>query len=102
MNKIRMRYQKYFIILLMIVPAIFSCSVQKRYHRKGYTIIWKKNDRVKVNHQRKNTIIERTTSNKKIVLAQRDSVQMSFEKSEALSNEQEYLVTGHEVMSNKE
>ena len=102
MNKIRMRYQKYFIILLMIVPAIFSCSVQKRYHRKGYTIIWKKNDRVKVNHQRKNSIIESTTSNKKNVLAQRYSVQMSFEKSEALSNEPEYLVTGHEVMSNKE
>ena len=102
MNKIRMRYQKYFIILLMIVPAIFSCSVQKRYHRKGYTIIWKKNDRVKVNHQRKNSIIERTSSNKKTVLAQRESVQMSSENREVFSNEPEYLVKETEVFKNNE
>ena len=102
MPKISNRFLKYFIILLLVVPSIFSCSVQKRYHRKGYTIIWKKNDRVKVNHQRKNSIIESTTSNKKTVLAQRDSVQMSFEKSEALSNEPEYLVKETEVFINNE
>ena len=102
MPKISIRYLKYLIILLLVVPTIFSCSVQKRYHRKGYTISWKKNDRVKVNHQRKNSIIERTTSNKKTVLAQRDSVQMSFEKSEALSNEPEYLEKETEVFKNNE
>jgi hypothetical protein len=76
--------------------------VQKRYHRKGYTIIWKKNDRVKVNHQRKNSIIERTSSNKKIVFAQRESVQMSSENREVFSNEPEYLVKETEVFKNNE
>lgn len=102
MPKISIRFLKYFIILLLVVPSIFSCSVQKRYHRKGYTITWKKNDRVKVNHQRKNSIIERTTLNKKTVLAQRDSVQISFKKSVALSNEPEYLVKETEFFENIE
>jgi hypothetical protein len=86
----------------VVVPAIFSCSVHKRYYRKGYTIIWKKNDRVKVNHQRKNSIIERTSSNKKTVLAQRESVQMSSENREVFSNEPEYLVKETEVFKNNE
>jgi hypothetical protein len=102
MPKISNRFLKYFIILLLVVPSIFSCSVHKRYYRKGYTIIWKKNDRVKVNHQRKNSIIERTSSNKKTVLAQRESVQMSSENREVFSNEPEYLVKETEVFKNNE
>ena len=102
MPKISNRFLKYFIILLLVVPSIFSCSVQKRYHRKGYTIIWKKNDRVKVNHQRKNSIIERTSSNKITVLAERESVQMSSENREVFSNEPEYLVKETEVFENIE
>ena len=102
MPKISNRFLKYFIILLLVVPSIFSCSVQKRYYRKGYTIIWKKKDRVKVNHQRKNSIIERTSSNKKTVLAQRESVQMSSENREVFSNEPEYLVKETEVFKNNE
>jgi hypothetical protein len=102
MPKISNRFLKYFIILLLVVPSIFSCSVQKRYHRKGYTITWKKNDRVKVNHQRKNSIIERTTLNKKTVLAQRESVQMSSENREVFSNKPEYLEKETEGFKNNE
>jgi hypothetical protein len=102
MNNKKLRFLKYIVLYFLILSSIFSCTVQKRYHRKGYTITWKKNERVKVNHQRKKVLIERTTSNKMTVLAQRDSVQMSFEKSEALPNDHEYLVIRHEVMSNKE
>jgi hypothetical protein len=102
MNNKKLRFLKYIVLYFLILSSIFSCTVQKRYHRKGYTITWKKNDRVKVNHQRTKVLIERTTSNKMTVLAQRDSVQMSFEKSEALPIEHEYLVIRHEVFRNKE
>jgi hypothetical protein len=102
MNNKKLRFLKYIVLYFLILSLIFSCTVQKRYHLKGYTITWKKNDRVKVNHQRKNTFIERTNSNKKTVLAQRDSLQMSFEKNEVLPNEHEYLVIRPKVLNNKE
>lgn len=93
---------KYVFILIMVVPAIFSCSVQKRYHRKGYTITWKKNDRVKVNHQKKNVLIEKTSSNKKPVLVKRDSLQVSIGKSESFSIKHEYLVEETQGLNNNE
>ena len=97
-----MGYMKYVLILLVILPTIFSCSVQKRYHRKGYTITWKKNDRVKVNYKRKNTSIEKTASTKKPDVAQRDSIQISSERSESFSSEPEYLVNEQKILSKKE
>ena len=51
-----MSHLKFVLILLVVVPAIFSCSVQKRYHRKGYTIIWKKTTSAKSNQNRKNSV----------------------------------------------
>jgi hypothetical protein len=51
-----MSHLKFVLILLVVVPAIFSCSVQKRYHRKGYTIIWKKTTSAKNNQNRKNSV----------------------------------------------
>lgn len=97
-----MGYIKYVIILLVFLPTIFSCSIHKRYHRKGYTITWKKNDRVKITHQRKNTSIEKTASTKKADIVQRDSIQISSERSESFSSEPEYLVNEQKILSKKE
>jgi hypothetical protein len=102
MFKKSIKYFKCSVAFLLILSSIYSCSVQKRYHRRGYTITWKKNERVKVNHERKNTIIERTTSNKRTVLAQSDSVQLRSQNSTTLSNESEYVFNENGVLKNKE
>lgn len=102
MKNKKLRFLKYIVLYFLIISSIFSCTVQKRYHRKGYTITWIKNDRVKINHQRKNTFIGRTNSNKKTAIAQRDSLQMSKVKSEAHPNESENLVKETKGLNNNE
>lgn len=56
MHRIPNRFLIYIILLLVILPSLFSCSIQKRYHRKGYTIIWKKTTSAKNNQNRKNSV----------------------------------------------
>jgi hypothetical protein len=58
---------KYFLIILVALPLFYSCSIQKRYHRKGYTITWKKNDRVKSHSPSKKLIVEKQEVRDKIV-----------------------------------
>jgi len=58
---------KYFLIILVALPLFYSCSIQKRYHRKGYTITWKKNDRIKSHSPSKKLIVEKQEVRDKIV-----------------------------------
>lgn len=102
MKNKKLIFFKYIVLYFLILSSMFSCTVQKRYHRKGYTISWKKNDRVKVCHQSKSTLIERTNSNKKTVLTKNYSLQLSKVKSESFSNEPEYLVKENRGIKNKE
>lgn len=102
MKNKKLIFFKYIVLYFLILFSIFSCTVQKRYHRKGYTITWKKNDRVKVCHQSKSTLIERTHSNKKTDLTQNYSPQLSKVKSESISNEPEYLVKESRDINKKE
>jgi hypothetical protein len=66
-----------------------SCSVQKRYHRKGYTITWKKNVKVKIHSQNKKLIVEKLEGKSKIVSykSKSDSTNRIFENNGDISNE---------------
>jgi hypothetical protein len=66
-----------------------SCSVQKRYHRKGYTITWKKNVKVKIHSQNKKLIVEKLEGKSKIVSnkLKSDITNRIFENNGDISNE---------------
>jgi len=38
------------VIILILLFSIYSCSIQKRYHRKGFTITWNKSIKIPKKH----------------------------------------------------
>ena len=89
MPRIPRSYLNYFLVLILILPTIFSCSIQKRYHRKGYTITWKKNDRVKSHSPSKKLIAGKLDGKGKIVSSKSksDSTSRIFENNLGIANE---------------
>ncbi len=88
MPRIPKTYLSYFIVLILILPSMFSCSIQKRYHRKGYTITWKKNDRVKSHSSNKKVIADKLDGKSKIVSSKSksDSTSSIFENNVGFAN----------------
>jgi hypothetical protein len=80
---------KYFLIILVTLPLFYSCSIQKRYHRKGYTITWKKNDRVKSHSPSKKLIVDKQEVRDKIVSSKSksDSTSRIVENNGRIPNE---------------
>ena len=92
MSRIPKSYLNYFLVLILILPNIFSCSIQKRYHRKGYTITWKKNDRVKSHSPIKKLIAGKLDGKGKIVSSKSkiDSISRIFENNVGFAKESQF------------